>query len=353
MQVLFWRVRSVLLGLTLAVLLFVLNSATPAAAAPTFNLTTSPLPILLATKPGQTVSTNLRVQNSGTETVNLKVTLKKFKADGATGKPQLSDPLPSDDYFNWVSFSPQRFRADPGVWNNVTMTIKVPEDAGLGYYYAPVFSIDETPDQPIASNASHLQGATAILVLLDVQVPGEKRQLQITSFSADKKLYEYLPANFKVKVSNTGDIHLSPSGTVFITKGKKTVATLDVNPAGGNILPKSSRDFAVAWSDGFPVFSVKRNGSQIVTDKRGKPVMQLNWNFGHANRLRFGHYSAHLVLTYDNGTRDVPLEATVSFWVVPWKILPIILLALVLIGIGLWTSGKNIFRRVRRNSKPS
>src|SRR6185503_7716501 len=105
-----------------------------------FNLTTSPLPILLATKPGQTVTTNLRVENSGTEAVNLRVDLKKFSANGASGKPLLSNRGPKDSYFDWVSFSPQRFRAEPGVWNNVTMTINVPPDAAFGYYYAPVFS---------------------------------------------------------------------------------------------------------------------------------------------------------------------------------------------------------------------
>jgi hypothetical protein len=340
------------IALGLSTITLIALSSLPALAAPAFNLTTSPLPILLATKPGQTVSTKLRVQNSGTQAVNLRVDLKKFKADGVSGKPQLADRGAGDDYFDWVSFSPQRFKADPGVWNNVTMTIKVPADAGLGYYFAPVFSIDSTSQGgPTATNASQLQGGTAILVLLDVQVPGEKRQLQISSFTANKHLYEYLPANFTVKIKNSGDIHLSPAGNIFITRGKKTIATLDVNPNGGNILPRSSRDFATAWSNGFPVFEIKRDHGQVVTDKRGQPVYRLNWNFGHANHLRFGHYTANLVLTYDNGTRDVPVTASVAFWVVPWKPLPFVLIAIVLIGIGLWTSGKNIYRRSRRSRK--
>jgi hypothetical protein len=324
MHLLYRRVKIVLLA-TLAVLLF---APLPAHAA-SFNITTSPLPVLLATKPGQTVSTNLRVQNSGSETARFNVSLKKFKANGSTGKPILQNRAPGDSYFDWVSFSETSFVADPGVWHSITMTIKTPPDAGFGYYYAVVFS-GETPKANPGGTTNQLQGATAVLVLLDVQVPGEKRQLAIDSFSADKKLYEYLPANFTVKVKNPGDIHLSPSGTIFITKGKKTIATLDVNPAGGNILPNSTRDFATSWHDGFPVFEPKHDASGVLTNKHGQPVYQLHWDFSKANHLRFGHYTANLVLTYDNGSRDVPLSAAVSFWVVPWGLILTVLALLII-----------------------
>jgi hypothetical protein len=85
-------------------LLIVAALAAPAHAA-SFNITTSPLPVLLATKPGVPVSTTLRVQNSGTETTRFNVSLKKFRANGATGKPLLQNRGPNDEYFDWVSFS--------------------------------------------------------------------------------------------------------------------------------------------------------------------------------------------------------------------------------------------------------
>jgi hypothetical protein len=49
-----------------------------------------------------------------------------------------------------------------------------------------------------------------------------------------------------------------------------------------------------------------------------------------AAKLRFGKYQAKLLLIYDDGHRDVPLEGTVSFWVVPWRLL---LALLVNVGI--------------------
>jgi len=46
----------------------------------------------------------------------------------------------------------------------------------------------------------------------------------------------------------------------------------------------------------FPVFAPRQAGGQPLTDKNGKPIEQLNWNFAQANRLRFGKYYAKMVL---------------------------------------------------------
>jgi hypothetical protein len=135
----------------------------------------------------------------------------------------------------------------------------------------------------------------------------------------------------------------APHGNIFIAKGGKQVGVVDVNANRGNILPKGSRFFDAAWQDGFPVYQVK-NGpdGQPLLDKKGQPQKSLRWDFSHANRLRFGHYTAHLVMVYDNGSRDVPMEATVSFWVIPWRVIGILLVVAIFVAVGLWsTFGKS------------
>ncbi|MBI2439487.1 MAG: hypothetical protein HYV45_02715, partial [Candidatus Moranbacteria bacterium] len=47
----------------------------------------------------------------------------------------------------------------------------------------------------------------------------------------------------------------------------------------------------------------------------------LKWDWNDASKLRFGKYQAKLLLIYDDGTRDIPIEGMVSFWVVPWRII--------------------------------
>ena len=103
------------------------------------NITTSPLPISLSVKPGESIKTNLRVKNSGNKTEVLKVGLMKFSAYGDAGKPRLDDRSAGDDYFDWVSFSKNVFTAEPNVWQDISMTINVPKTAAFGYYYAVTF----------------------------------------------------------------------------------------------------------------------------------------------------------------------------------------------------------------------
>ena len=326
----------------LCLIFIVCLTSSPAHALPAFNITSSPLPIELVTTPGQTVSTDLRVQNSGTAVAKIKVSLLKFKASGTNGQPQLLPRQAGDDFFDWVSFSKDNFVANPNVWNTVTMTIRTPSDSAFGYYYAVVFSQDSSADTLQTALTSKLNGAAATLVLLNVQAAGEKKKVEVASFSTDKKLYEYLPVTFNVSVKNVGNIHLVPRGSIYISRDhKKTIAVLDVNPNAGNTLPSSSRVFSVAWSDGFPVYDKKLDstGAQV-TGKDGKPTLQLKYDFSKTNKLRFGKYYAHLTLVYDDGAKDVPIEGEVSFWVVPWKMLPVVLLAAIMILVGLYsTSG--------------
>ena len=312
------------------------------------NLTTSPLPISLRTKPGTSISTDLRVQNSGTATENLKIDLYKFRAYGTEGKPQIIDREPGDDYFDWVSFSQRTFKAEPNVWKTIKMTINVPSDAAFGYYYAVVFSrADQRSEAGEQSTA--IVGGSATLVLLEADVPGAKRKISVSSFTSDKKFYEFLPATFRISLRNQGQVHGAPSGTIFISRGGKQVATLKVNADGGNILPSSSRNFSADWRDGFPVYTEKEDGERVVLDGNGKPVMGLEWDFDKPlSKLRFGKYTAKLVLAYDDGNRDVPIEGTLSFWVVPWRILLGIIIVVTLAGIGAWAIFKQIKGKVKK-----
>jgi hypothetical protein len=333
--------------LFLALIVFLIVFPTSALAASSgINLTTSPLPVNLSSNPGQTITTDLRIQNSDSQSQKIKVSLMKFSAYGETGKPALQDRAPGDDYFDWVSFSPSVFTASPNQWQTVKMTIKVPKEAAFGYYYAVIFSpVDQNP----TGKGSKFIGSTAILVLLDVKSPNAKRSAEIANFSVNRKFYEFLPANFSVRLHNTGNVHLLPAGTIYIKRGSKQVAAIPLNSQHGSILPNSYRVYTAAWSDGFPVYQTKQVDGRVVLDKNDQPVQQLKWNFNQVTHLKFGHYTANLLAVYDNGSRDVPLEASVSFWVIPLRLVAIVIGLLALIG-GLVTYIVILRRRLRRTS---
>ncbi len=284
------------------------------------NLITSPLPISLTTEPGTSISTDLKIKNGGLADEELKVSLMKFKAYESSGKPQLLEREDGDDFFDWVTFSESKFVLAPNEWKTVTATFNVPKEASFGYYYAFVFSRAEEEIREEKQTA--IVGGTAVLVLLEARVPDAKRQVEVTEFSLDRSFYEFLPASFTVRLKNTGNVHIAPRGNIFIGQGDtKDIALLEINQEKGNIIPNSSRTFDTVWKDGFPVYENKIADGKVVLDENGQAEQKLTWDWNNASKLRFGKYTAKMLLIYDDGQRDIPIEGEVSFWVVPWRLI--------------------------------
>jgi len=307
------------------------------------HLILSPHYLNLTTEPGKSVSGTLKVQNLGNKTEDLQISLMKFTANDTSGVPKVMDREPGDDFFDWVTFSEEKFSVLTNQWKDITVTIKPPSTAAFGYYY--VFAFTRVNENVTGGGKAIVQGAPSILGLLNVQVPGAKKEARLVKIETDHKIYEYLPVTLKATIENTGDIHLAPSGNAFITRGGDNVATLDVNLTKGNILPKSMREFDVAWVDGFPQYVDKIQDGKKIVDKNGKNVQDLRWEFSQASKFRIGKYTAHLLMVYDNGSKDIPLEGYVSFWIIPWKIILAGIVVIVLIVLGIWQIIKPMFSR--------
>jgi hypothetical protein len=342
MRRLYFAAAAVLVSI-FAVSLFATSHPAHAASAKPLNLITSPLPINLVAQPGTTVETDLKVKQNGGDTEQLKVGLMKFAAFGDEGKPKLLDRAAGDDYFDWVKFDKTSFAAPNNVWQVVKMTVTVPKTAAFGYYYAVVFSREGDDTRQQTGNTNSINGGSAVLVLLDAKVPGAKRQVSLDSFTSDHGVYEFLPATFSVKLRNTGNVHVVPHGNIFILKGKTQIAAINLNDEQGNILPSSKRTYPVDWNDGFPHFEQVVEDGKVKLDGNNKAVMKLVWSNGGTGskdvrpHLRMGRYTAHLFAVYDDGAKDVPVEAEVSFWVIPWRLLAGALLAIVLVGAGVYS----------------
>ena len=327
--------------------LFFLSVGVVRAQTPGLSLVVSPLPINLVAEPGSTVSAQLKIKNGGTITETLTMGLMKFQAFGEEGKPRLFDRAPGDDYFDWVKFSPQTFDLAPNEWKTVTMDITIPKTAAFGYYYAVTFS-RKNEDTTTGPRSTKVIGATATMVLLEVRVPNAIRDIQVLEFSTPHKFYEFLPTVFNIKLRNKGNVHVTPRGDIFIdSMTEKNVAALPINDEKGNVLPGTNRIFGSQWLDGFPFYEQVIDGQKIVMDKNGKPVTKLKWDFSQIQRLRIGKYTAHMLLVYDDGKRDIPVESEISFWVMPWRILGITGVVLILTLNGLFSVIINLVKRIR------
>lgn len=274
------------------------------------NLTLSPTFLNLTANPGEAIDSQFRVRNNSNFTEYLRIRLAKFETlDG--GKPVLSDVGPEDSFVSWVEIPEREFSVSPNETKTIKFTITPPKEASLGYYYA--FVVERVQEREGEGQSAVLTGSPALLTLLEVRSPNAKRELQLVGFKTDKLWYEYLPTNFIVQVKNSGNVHVVPSGNIFIDQGgKKDIAILAANESRGNVLPQTEREFTTSWDDGMITFTPEPGSSQMST----------SFNFDKPlSTFRIGKYTANLLLVYDNGERDVPIEATVSFWVIPWKII--------------------------------
>ncbi|HET7827549.1 MAG TPA: hypothetical protein VFK97_01645, partial [Candidatus Saccharimonadales bacterium] len=126
-----WRLGASLAGVAAILLSLTAPAGAQTVLTPGFSAAISPLPILLNVKPGNSVSTDLRVNNPSTHDETLKVVIKTFSQDGLNGSVTLRDPTPADQFVNWISFSKSQFDAPPGLWQTIKMTIQVPKSAAF------------------------------------------------------------------------------------------------------------------------------------------------------------------------------------------------------------------------------
>jgi hypothetical protein len=309
------------------------------------NITVSPYVIELATLPGKSVSQKIRIKNNAATPVDLKLDVVKMEAKGDAGDIVPVDTAKDDESLSWVSFDEDTLTVVPNEWGTTTMTISTPEEAAFGYYYAVRIS-EASANADLNQPGTSLSGQVLIATLLNVQKAGAKAEAKITDFKAKSTLNEYLPVDFITRVANTGNIHVKPRGNIFVSGwGQKDIAILEVNEGLGNVLPSSEREFGSAWSDGFIVNEAVTEEGKVKLDEKGKPVKKLKINWNKLTSFRFGKYDARLVMVYDGGNKDITIESTTSFWIVPYTILAVILGVLIFFVVGIKLLLRSYVRR--------
>jgi hypothetical protein len=339
--------RYILVPVIAVCAVFLLCAARPATAQSVgaFSIQVTPSPLVTTVKPGETTTLELKVRNAGPATEDLKIVARSFRVDNATQQLKINEDQ-EPEIASWVKFSPPTFTIPSGQTATEKITISVPKEAGFSYAFAMVISRVNDGPQPVGERA--IKPSVAIFALMNVDRPGAVRALEISKFTSTKGSYEYLPAEFEVEFKNTGNTIVQPAGSLFVQRGSndaKPIDELQVNDAGGYILPGSTRTIKMRWDNGFLV-------NEQMTDETGKTTEQLVWNWNKLGDVRIGQYTAKLVAIYNDGVRDVPLEAEVKFWVFPWMIALIILAVAAFIGFGIWSLISKIIGFGKRIKQP-
>lgn len=333
-------------GLAVCALLILCSSSAHAVGIPSgdFSLEVSPSPLVAEVKPGEKRVLDLKVRNATFAREDLKVEVRGFTIAHPSQQITITTTTPPD-LGSWVSFSSPTFSVNPGEWFTQKVTVNLPEEAGFSYPFVIVVSRQNDPNK--TAGGASIKGSIAVFTLINIDKPGATRKLELEHIKTDQNIYEFLPSKISVKLKNTGNSIVQPYGNVYIERPGQTaspLAVLPVNDSRSYMLPGSEKELTAAWSDGFPVY-------KEVTAADGKKSHELEWNWANLANIRFGQYTARVVAVYNDGTRDVPITGEVTFWVIPWRILAILLVILVVIGFGVWSIVRKFSRLFKRAPK--
>jgi hypothetical protein len=324
--------RKFLPVLAVAASLFGLFIATPSANAQVsvsgdFHIQLVPSPIVKSIKPGVPTDFELEVHNFGVNSENLKIETRKFSVDNKTGQV-LFDDTSTPEAAQWTTFAAPKFTIKSGGVFKEKIHIALPKDTGFSYSFAIVVSRVSNNGQ-LNGPGSVLHGSVADFTLINVDKPGATRKLEIVDAAPDQQVYEYLPAKINVRLRNTGNTIVAPAGSVFFNRNSgdvKPLSAVDINQNRGYILPNTERVYTTAWSDGFPYF-------KTTTSDDGSSSTDLSFDWNNLANFRFGVYTAKVVVIYNDGHGDIPLQRDVTFWVIPYRTIALIIIIGISVGL--------------------
>ena len=183
----------------------------------------------------------------------------------------------------------------------IDVVISIPNDAEPGGHYGSVLVSSAPSSQEEDELDNKTRTISRIGALYFVRVEGKvKEDAKLTGFRMEnsKSFYEKGPFNFELLFENNSSVHLTPGGRIEVKNmiGRK-VKDLEVSPFFS--LPDSLRASVVAWESDFAL----------------------------------GRYTATATINrgYRESLDEVDIQ-TISFWVLPWKIVVGFLVAIIIVA---------------------
>ena len=297
------------IGLPIAVfcLLFFVFSLNKVNAQTQRTMTVVPPSVTANLDPGGKSEGKLKVINDSDTPLTFTAIMRDFVVEDSAGTPKILPPdSVADKRFSaskWVAIYPSTFTVNPHERQELSYFLQTPADARPGGHYAAVIYTPAVADGTEGSGASV---STQVGTLFYVAVNGPiTEKAEVSKFSANP-FQEYGPVRILTQVKNLGDLHIKPNGSVMVSNlfGGK-VAELKIEER--NIFPGGiTRDYENVLNKSFLI----------------------------------GPYTAKFTGTYGKNN-NLPLIASVTFWIFPWKITLVIILVIVAIILGRKYMDKN------------
>lgn len=261
------------------------------------GLEISPALVELNAEPGNSYNLTISVRNVTAADLVYTSSLADFSSLDETGIPKITvdNTLPeSASIRTWTSVLDEFSLRSQSI-KTITANVSVPDNAEPGGHYGVIRFTSATPE--VTGTGVGLTGSAGVLIL--IRVSGEiTEKASLSEFYSSKEgkqssFFENSPITFVTRIKNDGNIHLKPTGSIDVhDMFGNLVSTLSVNADKSNILPNSIRRFESTLSKAWMI----------------------------------GRYRANLALGY--GTTGQAITNTIYFWVVPYKLIIVVIFVL-------------------------
>ncbi len=233
---------------------------------------------------GSQITVKAKLRNKSFNSINIKVRIEDFAASGQEGQVALVD-RDSESLKSWSLLSTEYLSLKPNEQKEVTAMINIPSGLVGGQYGAFVFSV--VGSEPQAGEAALAQEVASLFL---IKLAGETNEnLVLTDFKIPRFL-EGGPVPMEIKFKNSGNVHSKPFGLINVK----------------NIFGKTVKDVVVKGET-----NILPGATRVVRASLDKKYL-------------FGYYTAEALMNY--GPKNESLSSTVSFYVVPVRMILVVLL---------------------------
>jgi hypothetical protein len=284
------------------------------------GLEISPPLIELKADPGKVINSTIRVRNVTQDTLVIKSQINDFVANGEDGQPKLLLDAEEESPYSiksWIVSIPA-ITLKKGEQKSVKVTLRVPDNASPGGHFG-VIRFTGTPPE-LEDTGVSLSASVGTLMLVNVSGDTTEQAVISEMYTAQngkkRNMFEYGPVTIAERITNTGNVFFKPTGSIRVSNmfGRE-VTTFALNENGGNVLPGSTRKFEQELSD----------------------------------KLLFGRYTVQADVVY--GERNTIVSDSITFWVIPYKLIALVILAIVLIVFFVQRYNRYIVKKAQGRSK--
>ncbi len=261
--------------------------------------------------PGESVTKFVSVTNRINRTIEFLIAPEDLTGSDDPTRPVvlLGEETGPYSLKNFIKPEISKFKLKPGEKITIPVTISIPEDAEPGGFYGALIISNEpskTPDQSISETQSQTRIISRLASLYFIRVNGQVKESgkldDFKTLGPQRLFNESKPDGFEFSYVNDGRVHLVPYGIITIKNiTGRVITTLPIDAYFA--LPNSTRYRAINWEDEAP-------------------------------RFYLGKYTATLSL--NRGYGDITDEKTISFWVIPWKVLVLVLVIILVVVTALY-----------------